>query len=285
MTLTQLLIRARKLLAAGGMEDASLEGELLLRHALGMNRVQLYQELNSEMTRQQEETFWNLVRRRLSGEPTAYITGHCEFYGLDFYVDRRVLIPRPETELLVEKVLRLAQDNTISTIADIGTGCGAIAVTLALHLPRAVIYATDLSATALEVAALNCRKHGVADRIRLLKGNLLDPVSEPVDLIIANLPYVRKSYLTQMSTAGFEPSLALDGGVDGLDRIRQLCHQASREFLFGGYLILEIGEGQSQAVASLLRHLFSTAEIAVTPDIGGIDRMVCLSLTTAGVAI
>ena len=136
MTLKQALGQARGLLTANNIEDTALESELLLRHALKISRVQLYLDLSRELSLKQEETFWRLVQRRLNGEPTAYITGYREFYGFDFYVAPNVLVPRPESELLVEKALNLAHHRNISTIAEIGTGCGAIAISLALNLPE-----------------------------------------------------------------------------------------------------------------------------------------------------
>ncbi|MDI6814765.1 MAG: peptide chain release factor N(5)-glutamine methyltransferase [Dehalococcoidales bacterium] len=276
MTLKQALSRARRILAAHNAEDAPLECELLLRHTLKISQVQLYLELNHELSPKQEETFWGLIKRRLNGEPTAYITGHREFYGLDFYVNHRVLIPRPETELLVEMALNLAQNHPVSTIAEIGTGCGAIAIILALKLPEAKIYATDISAPALKVALFNCQKHGVANRVCLLQGNMLDPLPEPVDLIIANLPYVRELELT--NSVNFEPLLALNGGSDGLEKIRQLCRQVKNKLRPEGYLLLEIGQGQGKAVTTFLRSLFPSAKIEITPDLGGIDRVVSLGL-------
>ena len=277
MTLRQALSRAKGILAANNIEDAHLECELLLRHALKISRVQLYLDLDHELSPEQEGTFWNLITRCLNGEPTAYITGHREFYGLDFYVDSRVLIPRPESELLVEKALSLAQNRTASTIAEIGTGCGAIAISLALNLPLAKIYATDISASALQVALLNCQKHEVADRICLLQGNLLQPLPEPVDLIIANLPYIRESELP--NSVNFEPLLALNGGSDGLEKIRQLRSQLGDKLHPKGCLLLEIGQGQRRAVTTLLRSLFPSAKIKVAPDLSGIDRVVSLTLT------
>ena len=237
MTIRQTLSRARGILTASNIEDAPLECELLLRHTLKISRVQLYLDLDRDLSPEQEETFWHLIERRLSGEPTAYITGHREFYGLDFYVDPRVLIPRPESELLVEKTLSLAQCRTVSTIAEIGTGCGAIAISLALNLPRAKIYATDISASALNVALFNCREHGVANRISLLQGDMLAPLPEPVDLIIANLPYVKELELLTPSPVDSEPQLALNGGPDGLEKIRQLCHQAGSKLYPEGCLL------------------------------------------------
>jgi release factor glutamine methyltransferase len=282
VTLKQALNRAREILAANNIEEAGLEGELLLRHALGLSRVKLYLDLAHELSAKGEEDFWQLIKRRLNGEPTAYIVGHREFYGLDFYIEPSVFIPRPESELLVEQALKLAQNRPVSSMADIGTGCGAIAISLALSLPQVKIYATDISASALKVAQINCQKHGVADRIRLLQGDMLAPLPEPVDLIIANLPYVTEVELSQVSSVGFEPLEALGGGSDGLEKIRRLCHQVGDRLCPGGCLLLEVGQGQVGAVTTLLSGLSPSAEIEVVPDLSGIDRVVCLTFTPAG---
>ena len=278
MTLKQVLSQAREMLVANNIEDASLESELLLRHTLNINRVQLYQDLDHELSPEQEPTFWNLIKRRLSHEPTAYIIGHREFYGLDFYVNPHVLIPRPESELLVEMALSLAQNHRVTTIADIGTGCGAIAINLALHSSQTKIYATDISASALKVALINCKKHGVVNRICLLQGDMLDPLPEPVDLIVANLPYVKKAELLRTSQAESEPLLALNGGPDGLQKIHRLCQQVENKLHPAGYLLLEIGQGQGRAVTTLLHSLFPYAKIEVVPDLGGTERVVSLHL-------
>ena len=278
MILKQALGQARGLLEDRDIEDVSLEAELLLRHTLGISRVQLYLDLNRELSPEQEETFQNLIQRRLKEEPSAYITGHREFYGLDFYVDRRVLIPRPESELLVEKAISLVQNHSISAIADIGTGCGAIAVSLALKLPTARIYATDISAPALEVARFNCQQHDVADRIWLLHGDMLDPLPEPVDLMVANLPYVAEAELPR-DPANFEPLLALHGGQDGLEKIYKLCRQLRGRLCPQGCLLLEVGQGQASPVIDFLSSLFPAAQIEVAMDLGGIQRVVSLRLT------
>ena len=278
MTLKHVLARARRALTANNTEDAPLECELLLRHTLKISRVQLYLDLDRELSPKQEETFWYLIERRLKGEPTAYIVGHREFYGRDFYVDHHVLIPRPESELLVEKALGLAQSCTISTIAEIGTGCGAIAISLALNLPQAKIYATDISTSALDAALSNCKEHGVVNRIHLLQGDMLDPLPEPVDLIIANLPYVKEQELLPPSPINFEPRLALNGGPDGLEKICQLCHQVDSKLYPGGCLLIEIGQGQATAVTSLLHNLFHSAKVEVTSDISSIERVISLTL-------
>ncbi|MFC1913477.1 peptide chain release factor N(5)-glutamine methyltransferase [Chloroflexota bacterium] len=278
MTLRETLGDARSVLATNKREDAPLECELLLRHILKLNRVAFYLDLDKELPPDAERDFWHLARRHFNGEPTAYITGHREFYGIDFYVDQRVLIPRPESELLVEKALTLAINHDIASIADIGTGCGTIAVSLALNLPEVKIYASDISASALEVALLNCQKQGQTDRIRLLQGDMLTPLTEPVDLIIANLPYVKEA---EIGAASCEPRLALDGGRDGLDKIRRLCHQLNGKLLPGGHLLLEIGQGQATSVVALLHDLFPGAESEVTPDLGGIDRVISLKMPAA----
>ncbi len=278
MTVREALTRAREILVANSIGDSALESELLLRHTLKASRAQLYLDYERELGTEAERAFWDLIRRRVSREPAAYITGHREFYGLDFHVDGNVLIPRPESELLVEQALELAGKRAISTIADVGTGCGAIAVSLALSLPQARVYATDISAAALEVALSNCQKHGVADRVRLLVGDMLDPLPEPVDLMVANLPYVRESELSLVNTLDFEPSLALNGGSDGLEKVRRLSAQAVNKLRPGGCLLLEIGHGQRKAVTTLLHSLFPAAGLEVTADLAGIDRVVSLIL-------
>lgn len=279
MKLVEALVYAKELLAASNIEDSSLEAELLLRHILNFSRAQLYSEFNGELGLEQEQAFRKLIKRRLDGEPSAYITRHREFYGLDFYVDRRVLIPRPESELLVEKSLYLARNRTLSTIADIGTGSGAIAISLAANLPGVKIYATDMSGTALEVARLNARRHGILSRISFRRGDMLDPLPEPVDLVIANLPYVRESELAQTGSLSFEPRRALNGGPTGLEKIERLCRQLNEKLRSSGSLLLEVGLGQWEPVDNLLRNLFPSAQIGVFRDLGDIERVVSLNLT------
>lgn len=275
MTLKETLNGARKLLEDSRIDDASFEGELLLRQATEMSRARLYSDLDIEINLEQEAAFQQAIQRRLDGEPSAYIIGHREFYGLDFIVNPDVLIPRPETELLVEKVISLSGKYKAPVIADIGTGCGAIAVSLAVNLSQAIVYAVDISPTALKIAEANCLKHRVGGRIRLLCGDILEPLPEPVNIIVANLPYVKSSDIDPDSR---EPLSALDGGADGLDKIRQLLYQVEVKLNPGGCLLLEIGIGQSEAVTDLLNRLFPAATVEVTPDLGGIDRMICMTL-------
>ena len=277
MTLEQALFAARKALTRRRIVDAPLEAEVLLRHTLNLTRAQLYTSFDLEIGLEDVGHYLSLVDRRLAGEPTAYIIGRREFYGLDFHVDRRVLIPRPESELLVEKAVQLAREGA-SSFADIGTGSGAIAISLAVSIPWAKVYATDISGDALAVALTNCREHRVDDRIELLAGDLLEPLSEAVDVIVANLPYVREHEMSRVNTAGYEPPLALNGGLDGLDKLRRLCAQLEGRLKRGGTLLLEIGRGQKRTVRSFLQCYFPSARVDFTSDFAGIPRVVGLTL-------
>ena len=279
MNLKEVLVHARDILTRNNIDDASLEAEILLRHVLEITRPQLYQELDAELSKTEENSYSELIARRQQGEPSAYITGHREFYGLDFYVDRNVLIPRPESELLVEKVLEIANSRDIATMVDVGTGCGAIAISLAKNLTGIKIYATDISLAALKVAERNCHRHSVTDRIELLHGDILEPLPGAIDLIIANLPYVRKSEVPDSGPLSFEPLLALDGGCDGISMINALCVQAKDKLSHGGVMLLEIGEGQADAVTDIIQDAFSSARIEVTVDYAGIERVVGVYLT------
>ena len=278
MTRWQALARARKLLDRHKIEDSSLEAEVLLCHALKIDRAQLFTEPECELKKRHEDTYKTFIKRRIKGEPSAYITGHREFFGLDFFVDKRVLIPRPETELLVEQAIVRAGNYTSPVIVDVGTGCGAIAVSLALHIPRAEIYAVDISKAALKVAARNCLKHRVGDRVKILVGDLLEPAPMLVDIIVANLPYVLTAEVPQVNTAGFEPRLALDGGVDGMDVIKRLSLHAQDRLWPAGCILLEIGMGQSKIVSCILHEFFPAARVEFVPDLSNISRVVCLTL-------
>lgn len=280
MILRQALQSAAQTLLQAGIPDAPIEAELLLGHVLNMSRTQLYTEPERRLSSAEIERLNCLVGRRLDHEPNAYILGHCEFYGVDLYVDCHTLIPRPETELLVEKAVELGHGMCFLgrqlIIADIGTGCGAIAISLAMALPQAKIYASDISGPALRVAAVNCQRHSVSNRVHLLQGNLLEPLPEPVDMIVANLPYVRSKELQNLSPEirDFEPEIALAGGEDGLDRIRQLIEQVAGKLRTGGSLLLEIGWGQGEMVTALVDRCLPGASMELLTDPGGVDRVV-----------
>ncbi len=279
MTVGQSLADARRTLTEAGIDDAALEAEILLRHLRHTSRAQLYLDIDVSLSEPQFAQFRSYIRRRLEGEPTAYILGRREFYGRDFLVGPDVLVPRPETELLVEKTLEVAAGYPRPRIAEVGTGSGAVAVSLALELPLATVYATDLSPQALEVAAANCERHGVAERVILFAGDLLGPVPGQVDIdiIVANLPYVATPDMPSAGPVSREPRLALDGGDDGLDHVRRLCRQV-KERLPSGWLLLEIGQGQAAALVDFLHSLLPGAEVEVFPDLAGIDRVCVVRL-------
>jgi len=280
MILSEALQSATQTLLRTRIDDASVEAELLLGYVLRMSKTLLYTEPERALTSAETKRLWRLVRRRLDYEPTAYILGHCEFYGIDFCIDPHTFIPRPETELLLEKAVELAQHISHPgkqiTIADIGTGCGAIAISLALALPKAKIYATDISASTLRVAGMNCRRHAVNSQVELLQGNLLEPLPQPVDMIVANLPYIKDREFKNLSPEikKFEPMMALAGGEDGLDKIQQMLGQMPEKLNYEACFLLEIGQGQGERVTSLTTSYFPQADIELISDLGGIERVV-----------
>ena len=277
----EALSTAVQMLRTEGVDSPRLDAELLLAHVLGVNRAAILAWPERRLTPKELTQHRNLVARRASREPLAYILGHREFFGLDLVVDARVLIPRPETELLVEHALAMGQQRLPAgqvpiEIADVGAGSGAIAITLAVRLPQATVYALDGSADALMVTAENARRHGVDDRVRCLHGDLLAPLPGPVDLITANLPYVTTQEWEQLAPEirRYEPRAALDGGPDGLDLIRSLLETAPPYLRPGGVLLLEIGAGQGDAVTGLARRQFPHAGVQLHQDYAGLDRLV-----------
>ena len=259
MTLREALTSAtRQLDASSGLcADAARDAALLLRHVLAISHAAQLTEPERELTTEQQATFDALILRRIANEPIQYITGEQEFYGLTLRVTPAVLIPRPETEHLVEAVLAELNLAQSLRILDVGTGSGAIAIALAFHLPNAQITAVDLSAAALEVAAANTARHALAGRIRYLKSDLLDafpPDEAPFAAIVSNPPYVPAAYRASLhpQVRDHEPAAALFAGPDGLDIYRRLIPQARAALQHNGLLALEIGHGQSEAIASLL---------------------------------
>jgi release factor glutamine methyltransferase len=236
-----------------------------------------------ELTPTQEQRYLELLERRAQGEPVAYLTGHKEFYGLDFIVDPRVLIPRPETELLVEIALQISRQKIASghlpIAADIGTGSGAIPIALAVSEPRLpYLYATDISEEALAVAALNCQRHHVEQRVHLLQGDLIAPLPEPVDVLTANLPYVGTSEIAVLTpdVYDYEPHLALFSGPEGLDLIERFLKDVAKSDVLKaeGVVLLEIGYQQRERVEKLIHGLWPQARLGVYKDYAGWDRVV-----------
>jgi len=270
MKVKEALGAVRGRLDSAGIEEAGLQAELLLQHLLCMDSVRLFLEHDEELTATQAKLLDDLVELRISGEPLAYITGKREFYGREFHINPKVLIPRPETEHLIEKALEIVSQIPSPVIADIGTGSGAIAVSLAAEVPDAHIFAVDISDFAIDTARLNARRQGVESHITFLYGDLGEPLLEPVDLLIANLPYVKSADCA----ASPEPQLALDGGVKGLDVIERLCNSLEGKLKPGGWVLLEIGQGQEETAQQLLREALPGARVGTIKDLAGIERVV-----------
>ncbi len=278
MKIIDVLRKTRSTIASKGIPDADLEGEVLVRHSLSMGRAQLYIRLEEEYS-EEPETIQAMLDRRLAGDPLAYITGQREFYGIPMQVNSNVLIPRQETELLVEITLELARNRYQggAIIADVGTGSGAIAVALAINLPNATIYATDISPEALQTAEANIGHHKLHDRVRLLHGDLLTPLPERVDIVVANLPYIPTEEISTLAPEIHkEPQIALDGGTNGIEVITRLLRQAPDHLKLDSDLILEIDPRQKELVVEIAQEVFSNAEVSVAKDFAGLDRVVVI---------
>ena len=267
-------------LRAAGVEDPRLDAELLLAEATGWSRARLVAEAEAEISPAAARAFAEMVRRRLRREPVAYIVGRRGFRGIELYVDPRVLIPRPETELLVE----LALEERPRRLLDVGTGSGAIALAVASELPECEVVATDASAAALAVAQANAERLGLADRVELVEGTLPQGAAG-FDLIVANLPYVSEAEWPslQPEVTEWEPREALLAGPDGLDAYRALLRSDRVAFLLripkqkgnssSRCLAVEVGAAQAEAVAALMREA-GFGEIEVREDLAGIERVV-----------
>ena len=264
-----------------GIDDARLEAEVMVMTVMRMTRQNVFSEQESEVPANTASDLAGIVAQRLERIPLAYILGYREFYGINVVVTPDVLIPRPETEGMVEHTLFMAlmgMETRELTIADVGTGSGAIAVNLAIHLPAARIYAIDVSEPALDVAAWNVRAHSVADRVTLGHGDLLEPLPEPVDVIAANLPYIPTERLRELQPeVQREPSLALDGGPDGLDVVRRLLAQAPEKLNSPGIILLELDPEQFPAVQSIALQHFPDAEITAEQDLTHRDRIMVIN--------
>lgn len=275
-TIRSILQRAARDLNLSGSPSARLDAELLLMHGLKIDRLQLCTHPERELTEGEAAAFAEWMERRKLGEPVAYITGEKEFWSLRFEVGREVLIPRPETECLVEELLRFyTPPGDGLRILDIGTGSGAIGIVLARELPAARVAATDISAGALSVARLNALAHGVADRVDFFQGDLLTAVSGNYDIICSNPPYI-PDFQYGLLPAGirdFEPRGALIAGPDGMDFYRRIIREGVHRLNAGGRIFLEIGEGQRDRIEALFRETGGYQEIGFRKDYGGIDRV------------
>lgn len=281
MNLKEALDVASEELMKTGSLDAKLEAEVLLRHVLKIDRAAMFRDLDEDISMEDSSNIASLVKRRIKREPLAYITGVKEFYGLPFVVSEDVLIPRQETELLVDAAIVQAKSlgkNQIS-IVDVGTGSGAIAVSLALNIPTSSIIAVDISEAALAIADDNRRTHGLYSRIKLRRGNLLEPIIDKIDILVSNPPYIRSDKLTSLQEEVLrEPVVALDGGYDGLELIKRLLFQAVDKMSNPGVILFEIDPDQASEAVKLCQQFFPSAITTVLKDLSNNERAVLLEI-------
>ncbi len=258
------------------VREARLQAELLLAHTLGTTRTLVLARLSEAISPELSARYAANVARRAQHEPLAYVLGHQEFYGLDFLVDRRVLIPRYETELLVQLALERVHNIThaVPAIVDVGTGSGALALSLAHHLPNARVLAMDISPDALSVASMNAVHLNLEGRVQFVQGDLLETSTERFDMLVANLPYIPAGRYDELpiEIRRYEPRLALEGGEDGLAVVRRLVPQLLAHAGPGAVALLEISEEQGPAALTLAREALPRASVRLHQDLEGLDR-------------
>lgn len=282
-TIASLLASMQSYFAARHIASARLDAEVLLTHVLRRDRIYLYTHFDEPLTDEARATLRELTRRRGAHEPVAYLVGRREFFSRDFEVNGDVLIPRPETEHVVEGALTWVRRRGLDAvrICDVGTGSGAIALTLAAELPQAQVVAVDVSAAALAVAARNAARLGVADRVALVQADVFDApgagaaaLAGPFDVVVSNPPYIAADEMAQLpqTVRGFEPHVALAAGARGMDVLERLCRGLRGRLGADAFVAIEVGYGQAESVRALLQGQF--ARTALVPDLAGIERVV-----------
>lgn len=277
LTLGEATRRAAEHLSSRGIATARLDAELLMAHALGITRLQLHLDFDRPLTEGERARARALIVRRARREPVAHITGEREFFSLAFEVTPDVLVPRPETELLVETVLELESQGRLPSgpLLDIGTGSGCLAVALAHGLPSRQVVGTDISRAALAVARRNAARHGVEGRVEFIEGDLAAESAGPFAAIVSNPPYIAEAERSSLAPEVLrEPGVALFGGADGLDVIRRLVAAAAPLLVPLGWLVIEAGHGQAAAVAALVRNTHTCEEVRTLRDLAGIQRAI-----------
>lgn len=272
---------ATRYLMENYIENPRLNGELILAHSMGLCREGLYIHLKDDIRDEEREVFENLIKRRIQGEPLQYILGHQEFWSIDFKVDPRVLIPRPETEILVEEGISIISHISSKKrpfVLDLGTGSGAIAISLAKEIKEIFLVATDISLDALLLAKENARYLSVLDRIKFINGDLFNPISSSAnlfDLIISNPPYIIDQEINLLSkeVKDYEPRIAIDGGPDGLEFYRRIISQSPFYLCEEGWLLLEIGRGQAEKVLEMIEREGYFHKPDLIKDLSGVKRV------------
>jgi len=290
-TVSEILDKASSCLRRRGIAEPRVDAEVLLAHILKIERLEIYLNLDCQLTEKALSAYEKLIERRTCREPVAFIVGHKEFMGLKFFLNRHVLIPRPETEILVETVIEKAKDikgsgsfryhevNSL-IIVDLCTGSGNIAITLAKNIESCKVYATDISRRALQLAEKNAKFHNVNDKVEFLSGDLFQPLEKlkpnlAIDFVITNPPYVKSSDLASLPPeVRKEPVSALAGGGEGLSFYHRIVPEALKYLVNGGYLIMEIGDGQGKAVVKFIDGQKHFCPAQLVKDYAGLDRVV-----------
>ena len=290
-TVLKIIQWTTEYLKGKGIDNPRLDSEVLLANLLKLDRVGLYLNFDRPLSRDELSSFREIVKRRGSREPLQYITGHQEFWSLDFKVTPDVLIPRPDTEILVEEALKAVRRETLDvrrqnqlpfTILDLCTGSGCIAISLAHELKDAVVYAVDTSEAALSIARENAEKNGVRDRVIFLQGDLYEALTSHVsrltsyDLIVSNPPYIKNIDIPniQPEVRDYEPRMAVDGGTEGLGFYKRIVADAPNHLSPHGWLMVEVGEGQADAVSKMMTDTGTFESISTVKDLAGIERVV-----------
>ena len=267
-------------LSEKGTLDADLESEVIIRHVLGIDRSVFFRDLMRSITFHEKQSLEKIIKRRLLGEPLSYIIGTREFYSISLFVNHDVLIPRQETELLVETILSFVNENQLNNprIVDVGTGSGAIAIALAINVPTAIIDAIDISEKALKVAKSNIDMYGLNDRVSLHRGDLLASINEnDLDVIVSNPPYIPTGDMSLLQKEVLlEPRVALDGGEDGLGVISRLLWESTIKLSSNGILVFEVGSEQALAALNLAEQIFPKRPVRLLEDLSRNPRAILI---------
>jgi release factor glutamine methyltransferase len=279
LSIHKAIIEATQILKQANIQTPRLDAEVILAHQLNWKRLDLITRSNETLDREQQDTFYKKINQRAQGVPVQYITGLQEFMGLDFNVSPDVLIPRPDTEILIEAAIEEANSmKSPLTIVDIGTGSGAIALSLAHFIKGSKVHTIDISPRALEVAKGNAVKLSLQDNVSFFLGDVFSPLGEEfygkVDLLVSNPPYIPKDDILKLQReVGYEPELALDGGLDGLDFYRRIIKEGQKFLSSQGRILFEVGHDQAQMVENILRE-YGFKYVIIKKDLSGIERVV-----------
>ncbi len=274
MTRKELLKQGKETLLQKQIEDASTIARLLLQFVLKSNRIELVKNDTKEVKKEEKEQYEQLMEEILKGKPLQYLTKHQEFYGLNFYVDSNVLIPQPDTEILVEEVVHIAKQEKKKEILDIGTGSGCIGISLAHSIEEVSIMMSDISNKALEVAKKNSKSNHVAEKITFVQSDLFEKIENTFDIIVSNPPYIETNVIPTLSKqVQQEPYIALNGGEDGLTFYRKLLQEAPKYLNKNGYLCMEIGYNQKEKILQLAQKIGIYKKVEIKQDLAGNNRV------------